>query len=134
LSTAEHVAIDSTVVRTAAIPAVRTRPHVLARPCNLAGRTLMVGGWGVAAAATLPPLGHGGEFAPLCVTVTVLVIAGLAARTANVARASAALAAFAAALCIVAAPGDAPLLLPGLAATLAGSALAVPAARFARAG
>jgi hypothetical protein len=60
-------------------------------------------------------------------------VLGLAGRAANVARASAALAACATAFCLVAAPGDSSLLLAGLAATLAGSTLTLPAGRLARA-
>ena len=110
------------------------RPHVLARPCAVAARTLVVGGWLVAAVAALPPLGRAGLVAPFCVTVALFAIAATAGGTRHLARASAALAACGAALCLVVAPGpDTGLVLAGIAVALAGSGLAVPAAHLARA-
>jgi hypothetical protein len=134
LSTAEHAAIDAAVLRTAVAAPPSARSHALARPCATAARALVVGGWLVAAAASLPPLGGAGLVASFCVTVALFAIAATAAGTRHLARSSAALAACAAALCLVVAPGpDTRLVLAGLALALAGSALAVPAAHLARA-
>jgi hypothetical protein len=128
LSTAEHASIDATVLRTGAPPAHRRRSRALARPCGIAARVLIVGGWGVAAAASL----RGGLLGPFCAAVALAVLLGAGASSARIARASAALAAVAAAICVVASQSVGDLELAGLTLSLAGSALTLPAAALSR--